>query len=398
MDGPNKNPSDQPDKVKLIFDVMPQGAGSAEIPPEPVRSMDLPPPPSAPSLPSKAMPEMPEAIIPKVAAGASEQLAEKGRWHARLPRFDRKWLIIIAVVALLGAGGYFGYRYYSNSQKPSEGDISSKKSGTQDSAKMPDEWLKKYFGKADCDPALCGPTADPDKDGLANSQEQKYSTDPQNPDSDYDGLSDSDEAQVYNTDPRVADTDGDGFEDGVEVRNGYSPTIGGPDRISNVEKQVIADNTDKYGQHEPTQTFLSLETFKPLFSDVTSTSPFVVSVPKGGTFEAQINTVRLLYNATSSVNFVSAAAGSEMVSYLNAAWTIPSGEGAEIAVSQRKVGGLDLRLDENTRGVGQAGEGMHALRAIFQKNDRIYQVYYLVPESKWAESKLLAQTIINSIR
>src|SRR3989338_6348059 len=42
-------------------------------------------------------------------------------------------------------------------------------------------------------------------------------------DSDGDGLSDNDEAQIYHTDPQKADTDGDGHNDGDEVRSGYSP-------------------------------------------------------------------------------------------------------------------------------------------------------------------------------
>jgi len=48
------------------------------------------------------------------------------------------------------------------------------------------------------------------------------------PDSDGDGLSDSEEAR-YGSDPHQADTDHDGFLDGVEVQRGYSPT--GPGRL-----------------------------------------------------------------------------------------------------------------------------------------------------------------------
>ncbi len=59
--------------------------------------------------------------------------------------------------------------------------------------------------------------ADPDKDGLTNKEERELGTDPHNPDSDGDGLSDGDEVHKYHTDPLKFDTDGDGLSDGDEV-------------------------------------------------------------------------------------------------------------------------------------------------------------------------------------
>ncbi len=60
-------------------------------------------------------------------------------------------------------------------------------------------------------------SADPDKDGLTNDQEKEFGTDPHNPDTDGDGLSDGDEVLKYHTNPLKADTDGDGLSDGDEV-------------------------------------------------------------------------------------------------------------------------------------------------------------------------------------
>ena len=48
-------------------------------------------------------------------------------------------------------------------------------------------------------------------------------TDPNDPDSDDDGLTDAEEFLQYKTDPNKADTDGDGFTDGDEVINGFDP-------------------------------------------------------------------------------------------------------------------------------------------------------------------------------
>ena len=66
---------------------------------------------------------------------------------------------------------------------------------------------------------------DDDDDGLSNQAEREAGTDPDNPDSDDDGLSDGDEVNRYETDPLQADTDGDGREDGQEVEEGTDPTV-----------------------------------------------------------------------------------------------------------------------------------------------------------------------------
>jgi len=60
-------------------------------------------------------------------------------------------------------------------------------------------------------------SADPDNDGLTNDQEKELGTDPKNPDTDGDGLSDGQEVNQYHTDPKKADSDGDGLSDYDEV-------------------------------------------------------------------------------------------------------------------------------------------------------------------------------------
>lgn len=68
-----------------------------------------------------------------------------------------------------------------------------------------------------------GAEGDPDGDGLTNEQEYEHSTDPMNPDTDGDGLSDGDEVNKYGTDPLNPDTDGDGYSDGLEIAMGTDP-------------------------------------------------------------------------------------------------------------------------------------------------------------------------------
>ncbi len=59
--------------------------------------------------------------------------------------------------------------------------------------------------------------SDKDMDGLGKCDEEKFGTDPENPDTDGDGLKDGEEVLTYITNPLKADTDGDGLKDGEEV-------------------------------------------------------------------------------------------------------------------------------------------------------------------------------------
>ena len=68
---------------------------------------------------------------------------------------------------------------------------------------------------------------DNDHDGLSDVQEHDNGTDPTNPDTDAEGLSDGDEVHVCGTDPLDPDTDYDGRSDWQEVElDGTHPLIG----------------------------------------------------------------------------------------------------------------------------------------------------------------------------
>ena len=70
------------------------------------------------------------------------------------------------------------------------------------------------------DPLIGGEQAlDPDADGLDNAGEQAAGSDPNDPDTDGDGLLDGPEVLTHGSDPRLVDTDGDGLTDAAEVND-----------------------------------------------------------------------------------------------------------------------------------------------------------------------------------
>jgi outer membrane protein OmpA-like peptidoglycan-associated protein len=82
--------------------------------------------------------------------------------------------------------------------------------GTPDGYATAKAGLNFFLGSSDSD--------DDDMDGLTNGEEKKLGTNPENADTDGDGLKDGEEVNTTMTDPLKADTDGDGLNDGAEVR------------------------------------------------------------------------------------------------------------------------------------------------------------------------------------
>jgi hypothetical protein len=68
---------------------------------------------------------------------------------------------------------------------------------------------------------------DADGDALLVVDETTIGTDPRNPDSDGDGITDGDEVNVHATDPKRADSDGDGQSDPSELAAGTNPLANG---------------------------------------------------------------------------------------------------------------------------------------------------------------------------
>jgi hypothetical protein len=115
---------------------------------------------------------------------------------------------------------------------------------------IPDSW-KIAHGFSTTDPGVAG--ADPDHDGLTNLQEFQLGTDPNNSDTDGDGISDGDEVNKFHTNPLNPDTDGDGIPDGLEIKLGTNP---------------LNPDTDGDGIPDGIELKLGLD---PLVPDVTTT-------------------------------------------------------------------------------------------------------------------------------
>ncbi|HMV65325.1 MAG TPA: hypothetical protein PKA64_00650 [Myxococcota bacterium] len=72
--------------------------------------------------------------------------------------------------------------------------------------------------------SACGLVVDRDHDGIPDREEKEFGLDPNNADTDGDGLNDFDELNVYETNPLSEDTDNDGDIDSMEIEFGLDPT------------------------------------------------------------------------------------------------------------------------------------------------------------------------------
>jgi len=169
---------------------------------------------------SEASPSPPPEA-PQVSPAAVEQLPAEVAGPVLQPKKPHRlrWIILIIVIAaLFGTVGV--WVYILNRPLPAGVDE-----------------FPSIIDREESETELTAPTPIPapvdiDRDGLEDAEEARLGTDPNNPDSDSDGLTDNEEVNLWNTDPLKADTDGDGFNDGDEIDNGYDPA--GPGRLFDI--------------------------------------------------------------------------------------------------------------------------------------------------------------------
>ncbi|HBU07552.1 MAG TPA: hypothetical protein DEB09_05755 [Candidatus Magasanikbacteria bacterium] len=123
-------------------------------------------------------------------------------------------LIIISILTIIGLVYFFFFRNIKNNLIQQDKDNTQKVSDVVD-VKEPE--VKQNI-------VISNPQGLPDSDfdGVSDEDEAKLGLNNADYDTDHDGISDKAEID-YGTDPKKFDTDGDGYSDAVEIMGGYNP-------------------------------------------------------------------------------------------------------------------------------------------------------------------------------
>jgi hypothetical protein len=240
MDGEGDEPPEQPIRPEsLFFNVMPR-----------VKSQN----------PNDVVQPTLKIEQPHEAASAKSDFLKKYKLY----------LIIGVGVIILGIAVYFiATKIGSDAYKPAKPVVAPPKTTTSSSSNAsstqlagqsgadfttPQAWRDKYWPNC-TDPSECGDQADPDHDGLTNLQEYKLGTDPNNPDSDQDGISDGDEVNVFSSNPLNSHTANDPkYSDADYFKGGFD--LGTGKKMTAAQIAVIAAKMKQFGLHQPTITTL----------------------------------------------------------------------------------------------------------------------------------------------
>lgn len=240
--------ADQPTK-QPFYNVMPEIAGAGK---PPVVKPSLAPKPAVNAAPLKGSPNTSSKSI-----SLPTEAKDPGK---------RKFLLIGAIVfavILLGSGsGYYFFSLKSDEPKTEELNSNDGIEQINPDVTTPGEWLQRYFGAETCTELVtCGDKSDPDRDGLDNKAEFDTGTDPNNNDSDKDGIADGDEALIFSSDPLLSKTYRNGdYQDADFVKGGYDVQTNEP--YTNERLVTIKTAIKQYGLHQPTLTTLGSLSFQ----------------------------------------------------------------------------------------------------------------------------------------
>ncbi len=189
----------------------------------------------------------------------------------------RLYLIGAAILAILSPIAYYAFNKFGSSSYKQDSLLINRPKNNQEKDNTPPdqttlifttpaEWRDKYFPTCK-DIKVCGDDADPDRDGLTNLQEQQLATDPNNPDSDQDGLSDGDEINIFQSSALDSHTGKDPkYNDGDFIKGGYDITT---NKLMDAAKiSDISRKMKTLGLHPPTiitleDALLKIYTFTP---------------------------------------------------------------------------------------------------------------------------------------
>jgi hypothetical protein len=138
----------------------------------------------------------------------------------------------------------------SSTATSSTGQTPAAQAKIRNSTTLPADWLKQKFlnngvdaNTGVCQNAnICGENADPDQDGLTNIEEYNYDTDPQNADTDGDGISDGNEVYIYFTSPRNRDSNGNSQNDFQDLAKCIDPITTPDAKMAQTRLQTITSN------------------------------------------------------------------------------------------------------------------------------------------------------------
>ena len=171
--------------------------------------------------------------------------------------FKNLAFIVPAILIVLGAAGFIVWTLFlkGNDQVQSDTDVLTPAEQQSDpDITTPGDWLARYFGAETCTiKTQCGDSADPDRDGYTNKEEYDAGTDPNNPDSDSDGLADGDEHHIFGSDPLISRTyRGSDYNDSDFAKGGFDINT----NIKYTDQQLldIKAKIKERGLHQPTLT------------------------------------------------------------------------------------------------------------------------------------------------
>lgn len=123
----------------------------------------------------------------------------------------------ILVIGLIAVGVVGGILWFVLNKRSTGGTNNSTTTNTRETVNTAPPF----------DTRVGSPPLDSDQDGLTNDEETALGTNPTDPDTDRDELTDYNEARLYRSDPLKSDTDADGNLDGIEVNKGFNPNGAG---------------------------------------------------------------------------------------------------------------------------------------------------------------------------
>jgi len=227
-----KGPTDEPKQRKTPPPAVP---ARAPAPKPPTASVQSPSRPSAPPAPPKQEKKVgaedmfagldtgPKPARPEQSDGGAPQVGKpkSSLW--------KTLIIIVASILVLGFAAY-GLWWLITTMTSPEAEIDIQEFDEEDLVEeipIVEDQTDEVVPDVEIDipdPVVeTTPSKDSDGDGLSDFQEAQIGTSPTSTDTDVDQLSDYDEVMLYKSNPLDPDTDNDGYLDGEEVKNGYNP-------------------------------------------------------------------------------------------------------------------------------------------------------------------------------